>query len=116
MKDKLGQELAIGDEIIFATGVRETEIAQIISMGEKMLVVGIQKKNYRGDTYLTKTKRYPSEVLKLGGGSNTEKVSTMPEDIAKTLTHALRLASGVIPTRRLENADKWVNDLIWTKE
>jgi len=107
MQDKLGQELAIGDDVIVASSTRNTTIGKITSMGQKMVVV-------KASGHFSDYKRYPSQVLKVGSG--TESTSTVPEAIARTLTHALHLADGFIPTKRLEQANNWVNDLIWTKE
>jgi hypothetical protein len=107
MKDKLGQDLAIGDEVIVATGARTTEIGKIGSIGKKMITV-------KKDGSYISWKRYPKETLKIGGGA--EKSITIPEDIAKTILHAARLAVGFIPDAKIEEVDSWVNDMIWTKE
>ena len=107
MQDKLGQELAIGDEVIVATGTRTTAIGKIVSSGQKMITV-------KSDGHYSSYIRYPKETLKLGGGA--EKATTMPEGIARTVLHATHLAVGFIPDAKVEAVNNWVNDMVWTKE
>jgi hypothetical protein len=109
MQDKLGQELEIGDEVIIATTIRNTAIGEITSIGKKMIVVKV------ANSYGTHN-RYPTEALKVGSTRKIEDSSSIPQNVAATINHSLRVANGVIPASRLEKATEWVNSLVWTKE